>query len=65
MDGLITNMTLNMRGKGGFIFLLLCILALSLFFYIFGFSKNPFVKYGQYAAMICLCLTLIDAYFRE
>lgn len=54
-----------MRGKGAFVFMLMCILALSLYFYIFGFSNNPFVKYGQYAAMICLLLTLIDAYFRE
>ena len=56
---------LYMRGKGACVFLLVCILTLGAYFFVFGFSNDPFTRYGQYAAMICLGLTLIDAYFRE
>lgn len=54
-----------MRGKGAFVLTMLSFLTLCLYFGIFGFSRDIYTKWGQYAAMIALSITVIDAYFRD
>lgn len=53
-----------MQDKPMLILTLILILLLCIYFVVFGFSRNPWTRYGQYGGLILCGFFIIDNIFR-
>ena len=54
-----------MKSNGPLILLLMSLGIIAAYFYFYGFSKEVYVRWGQYAGIAMVVYFLIDEFFKE